>query len=349
MSLLQRTLRGIQPVLISARCCSRSHVTCRTPFLSTWSSSSEIASQQRVSQSFYSSTASTAKTAESPDVTSSTTHFGFSRVPTQEKEKRVGEVFEKVADVYDVMNDVMSAGVHRVWKDHFVSRLSPQPGLKLLDMAGGTGDISFRVMDAIACCQPLITTRHASGDKAGSVTTAILRSSVTVSDINPSMLEVGQKRAIDRGYFSPPYDAIDLRFQEANAEKLPFEDDSFDAYTIAFGIRNCTNVDQVLREAYRVLKPGGRFMCLEFSHLPNPVLQKLYDLYSFSAIPLFGQLIANDRPSYQYLVESIRQFPDQQRFAQMIADAGFSRVFYENMTLGVVAMHSGFKFPSEHC
>src|SRR5690606_19402926 len=216
-----------------------------------------------------------------------------------EKQGLVDEVFTRVARRYDLMNDLMSGGLHRLWKDAMVTWLNPprRPGWKALDVAGGTGDIAFRILDA-------------SGGNAD----------VTVLDINPSMLAVGRERAARR--------RVDDRitFVEANAEELPFEDTTFDAYTIAFGIRNVPHIDQALAEAWRVLRPGGRFLCLEFSEVGMPVLDKIYDAWSFNAIPRIGRMVAGDADSYRYLVESIRTFPNQQNFADMIRKAGFSRV-----------------------
>ncbi|CAB0010297.1 unnamed protein product [Nesidiocoris tenuis] len=244
------------------------------------------------------------------------THFGFETVKESEKTRKVCEVFHRVADTYDLMNDTMSAGIHRVWKDVFMERLSPPPGTKLLDVAGGTGDIAFRFVNYM----------KNSGHPG----------TVTVCDINPDMLRVGQDRARKKNY-------TDIDWVEGNAETLPFPDNSFSAYTIAFGIRNVTRIDLALKEAWRVLKPGGRFMCLEFSHVENEALRWVYDKYSFQMIPAMGQVIAGDWKSYQYLVESIRKFPVQETFAGMIESAGFWSVQYENLTFGVVAIHSGFK------
>ncbi|KAI9492622.1 UbiE/COQ5 methyltransferase [Zychaea mexicana] len=255
---------------------------------------------------------------------SKTTHFGFRNVPEEEKESLVRQVFAKVAGNYDIMNDAMSLGIHRIWKDQFIRSMAPGPGTKLLDVAGGTGDIAMRFLDYC---------RNIHQD-----TTA----SVTMVDINPHMLEEGKKR-----FSKSPYaNTNQTQFYVQNAENLEeIPDESMDVYTIAFGIRNCTHVDRVIKEAYRVLKPGGRFMCLEFSRVDNPVIGKFYDLYSFDVIPVLGQVISQDRDSYQYLVESIRKFPPQEQFAQMIRDAGFSTVGkgYEDLTFGVAAIHSGFK------
>jgi demethylmenaquinone methyltransferase/2-methoxy-6-polyprenyl-1,4-benzoquinol methylase len=242
--------------------------------------------------------------------------FGFQSVDENDKQTLVNDVFHKVANKYDVMNDLMSAGMHRVWKDAMIAWLAPskRPGWTSLDVAGGTGDIAFRIVEA-------------SGRQAH----------VTILDINGSMLGVGRERAIKKGL------ADNLEFVEANAEELPFEDNSFDAYTFAFGIRNVPHIDKALSEAYRVLKPGGRFMCLEFSEVELPILDKVYDQWSFQAIPRIGKMITGDADSYSYLVESIRKFPKQQDFAAMIETAGFERVSYRNFTGGIAALHSGWK------
>jgi demethylmenaquinone methyltransferase/2-methoxy-6-polyprenyl-1,4-benzoquinol methylase len=244
------------------------------------------------------------------------TSYGFRTVADGEKQTLVNDVFHKVAKRYDIMNDVMSAGMHRVWKNAMIASLNPplRPGFRFLDVAGGTGDIAFRIVEA--------SDRQATG---------------TVLDINGSMLAVGADRAIKNGY------ADNLDFVEANAEELPFEDNSFDAYTIAFGIRNVPDIDRALREAYRVLRRGGRFLCLEFSEVEMPVLDSVYDAWSFNGIPAMGKAIAGDAEPYQYLVESIRKFPRQRDFAAMIERAGFARVGYTNYTGGVAALHSGWK------
>jgi demethylmenaquinone methyltransferase / 2-methoxy-6-polyprenyl-1,4-benzoquinol methylase len=244
------------------------------------------------------------------------TAFGFADVGQGEKQPRVNEVFHSVARKYDVMNDLMSAGLHRVWKSAFVDWLSPpkRSGWKALDVAGGTGDIAFRIFEA-------------SGGHAD----------VTVLDINSSMLEVGQDRGIKKGIGER------ITFVEANAEELPFADATFDAYTIAFGIRNVPRIDVALSEAFRVLKPGGRFLCLEFSDVDLPILDRVYDAWSFNAIPAIGKAVTGDGESYRYLVESIRKFPDQENFAAMIRKAGFSRVAFRNYTGGIAAAHSGWK------
>lgn len=254
-----------------------------------------------------------------------TTHFGFETVNEEEKTGKVYEVFENVAKSYDTMNDAMSFGIHRLWKDIFIDRLGPTKNTRLLDVAGGTGDIAFRFLNYI-------------DNTPGSDSCT---AHVTVADINRAMLDVGEQRARSQFKCEVPNDRIS--FLEANAEELPLQDNSYSAYTIAFGIRNVTHIDKALSEAYRVLQPGGRFLCLEFSQVNNSVLQWAYDQYSFQVIPVMGQLIAGQWKPYQYLVESIRQFPDQEEFKSMIESAGFQHVTYENLTFGVVAIHSGFK------
>lgn len=242
-----------------------------------------------------------------------TTHFGFQDVAEDQKAGLVHGVFTSVASKYDVMNDVMSMGIHRVWKDAMMDWLAPRPNQRLLDVAGGTGDISFRFL------------KRAPG------------ASSVVLDMTESMLVEGRKRA------EAAQMAENLDWVTGDAMALPFEDNQFDVYTISFGIRNVTRVEDALSEAYRVLKPGGRLMVLEFSQLPNPMMQKAYDLYSFNVIPRMGQAIAGDRDSYQYLVESIRKFPNQETFAQMIRTAGFANVKYRNLSMGIAALHSGWK------
>ena len=242
-----------------------------------------------------------------------TTHFGFKTVNETDKAGMVHGVFTNVASKYDVMNDVMSVGIHRLWKDAMMDWLAPRAGQRLLDVAGGTGDISFRFL------------------KRADQTNAV------VLDMTESMLIEGRQRA-EAGNMA---DRLDWVVGDAMA--LPFEDNSFDRYTISFGIRNVTRIPDALKEAYRVLKPGGRLMVLEFSQLPNAGMQKLYDLYSFNVIPRMGKLIADDYDSYQYLVESIRKFPDQETFKGMIQEAGFDNVKYRNLTMGVAALHSGWK------
>jgi demethylmenaquinone methyltransferase / 2-methoxy-6-polyprenyl-1,4-benzoquinol methylase len=245
------------------------------------------------------------------------THFGYETVPLSEKQGRVNDVFRSVARRYDVMNDLMSAGLHRPWKNAMVTALNPSKtrAFKHLDVAGGTGDVAFRILDA-------------GGP----------RTQVTVLDINGDMLEVGRERAQARKRYDRRID-----FVEANAEELPFGDKSYDGYTIAFGIRNVPRIERALEEAYRVLKTGGRFLCLEFSKVDIPGLDRIYDLYSFNVIPRMGKAVTGDAESYQYLVESIRRFPPPGLFAQMIEDAGFKRVTYTPMTGGVVCLHSAWK------
>jgi demethylmenaquinone methyltransferase/2-methoxy-6-polyprenyl-1,4-benzoquinol methylase len=246
-----------------------------------------------------------------------TTHFGYRDVPLGEKQTLVNEVFHSVASRYDLMNDLMSAGLHRVWKDIMINTLNPPRSdapFALLDVAGGTGDISFRAARAAG-----------HGFRA------------TVCDINPDMLAVGRERAA-RNHLD---DRVD--FVEGNAEALSFPDRAFDAYTIAFGIRNVPRIDLALREAYRVLKPGGRFLCLEFSTVDVPGLDRIYDLFSFKVIPPLGRMITGDADSYRYLVESIRKFPKPGAFAEMIGDAGFSRATWQSLSGGIVALHSGWR------
>ncbi|WP_310187350.1 bifunctional demethylmenaquinone methyltransferase/2-methoxy-6-polyprenyl-1,4-benzoquinol methylase UbiE [Mesorhizobium sp. BE184] len=244
------------------------------------------------------------------------TSYGFQKVEAGEKQPLVNEVFHKVADRYDLMNDLMSAGLHRLWKDAMVAWLHPpkRPGWRVLDVAGGTGDIAFRIVEA-------------SGRNAAA----------TVLDINGSMLTVGRDRA-------EKYDLLgNVDFVEANAEELPFPDNSFDAYTIAFGIRNVPRIEVALAEAYRVLKIGGRFLCLEFSEVDMPLLDKAYEAWSFNAIPRIGRMVTGDGEPYAYLVESIRKFPNQKNFADMIGRAGFDRVTFRNYSGGIAALHSGWK------
>jgi demethylmenaquinone methyltransferase/2-methoxy-6-polyprenyl-1,4-benzoquinol methylase len=242
-----------------------------------------------------------------------TTHFGFETVAESDKAGRVQGVFNSVASKYDIMNDVMSVGIHRVWKEAMMDWLAPRAGQKLLDVAGGTGDVSFKFLG-----------RAGSGH-------------ATVLDLTEPMLVEGRKRA----EAAAMADSLDWVVGDAMA--LPFEDNTFDVYTISFGIRNVTRPQEALNEAYRVLRPGGRLMVLEFSQLTNPMMQKAYDLYSFNVIPRMGQMIANDRDSYQYLVESIRNFPDQETFLGMLRTAGFGQAKYRNLSLGIAALHSGWK------
>ena len=241
-----------------------------------------------------------------------TTDFGFREVPRAEKSRMVRAVFESVAPKYDVMNDLMSLGIHRLWKREFVSALDPRPNRSLLDLAGGTGDITF-------------------GWLAGGGGPAIL------SDINPAMLAVGRDRALAKGF------AAGLTFLNADAERLPLPDRSQDTVSIAFGLRNCTDKPAVLAEARRVLRPGGRFLCLEFSRLQIAGLAPLYDAWSFKALPRIGALVAHDADSYQYLAESIRTFPDQETLAEMMREAGLDHVRVRNLSGGIAAIHSGWR------
>lgn len=242
-----------------------------------------------------------------------TTHFGFETVPEAEKAKKVQGVFTSVASKYDVMNDVMSLGVHRIWKEAMMDWLAPRPSQKLLDVAGGTGDISFKFL------------KRAGFGHA------------TVLDITENMLIEGRKRAEANQVLDS------LNWVVGDAMALPFADNSFDVYTISFGIRNVTRPQEALNEAFRVLRPGGRLMVLEFSQIPVPLAQKAYDFYSFNVIPRMGKLIANDRDSYQYLIESIRKFPNQETFLSMVRQAGFENANYRNLSLGIAALHSGWK------
>ena len=245
-----------------------------------------------------------------------TASFGFRDVPEADKEGLVREVFSSVAERYDLMNDLMSGGVHRLWKDAMVEWLNPQPGQSFLDVAGGTGDIAFRIAKAV----------RARGGEAG----------ILVCDINAEMLGEGIRRA-QLG------DETEIRWTQGDAEKLPVADSSVDAYTIAFGIRNVTHIDVALREARRVLKPGGRFLCLEFSRVEAPGLDALYERYSFSILPRLGEWVAKDGESYRYLAESIRRFPAQKAFARLIEEAGLSRARVRNLTGGIAAMHSAWR------
>ncbi|HEY2068618.1 MAG TPA: bifunctional demethylmenaquinone methyltransferase/2-methoxy-6-polyprenyl-1,4-benzoquinol methylase UbiE [Rhizomicrobium sp.] len=249
-------------------------------------------------------------------MTDTTASFGFRDVPEDEKQRLVREVFSSVAKRYDLMNDLMSGGVHRLWKDAMVEWLNPQPGWCVLDVAGGTGDVAFRIADQV---------RSRGGEAA-----------ITVCDINADMLGEGVRRAEEKNERS-------IEWICGDAEALPLPDATMDAYTIAFGIRNVTHIDRALAEARRVLKPGGRFLCLEFSRVEAPILDDLYERFSFSVLPKLGEMVAQDAESYRYLAESIRRFPPQAKFAKMIEQAGLSRVKVRNLTGGIAAMHSAWK------
>ena len=242
------------------------------------------------------------------------TSFGYQDVPEDQKEALVREVFSSVARRYDVMNDLMSGGVHRLWKDTMVEWLNPQPGWRVLDVAGGTGDIAFRIAD---------WARSKGGE-----------AEVAVCDINADMLGEGVRRAAGESA---------IEWVCGDAEALPFPDAEFDAYTIAFGIRNVTHIERALAEARRVLKPGGRFLCLEFSKVQAPILDDIYERYSFSVLPRLGGAVAQDEEAYRYLAESIRRFPPQEKFAKMIAAAGLSRVKVRNLMGGIAALHSAWR------
>ncbi len=240
--------------------------------------------------------------------------FGYEEIDPKEKQARVHDVFASVAGDYDLMNDLMSVGVHRLWKNKLIRHIRPRQNQHYLDVAGGTGDIAFRLFKATEGQAP-----------------------ITVCDINGEMLKVGERRAIDQGIL----EGID--WVEGNAEKLPFADHMFDCYTISFGLRNVTHIDQAIAEAYRVLKPGGHFYCLEFSKMRIPIINKIYDKYSFKLIPKIGELVAKDRESYQYLVESIRQFPSQRQLLRRINDVGFQQTQYTNLSGGIAAIHQAIK------
>jgi len=240
------------------------------------------------------------------------THFGFKQVDRDAKAGLVKEIFSNVAKKYDLMNDLMSGGIHRIWKNKMIEEISGNPS-RIIDVAGGTGDIAFRIAKKFP------------------------QTKIDVVDINQEMLDVGRQRAVDLNLFS------NLTFTCCDGEKLCFEDESFDFFTIAFGIRNFTNIDKALSQAYRILKPGGKFICLEFSKVNDYFLQKIYDVYSFKLIPKIGEVVLNDRASYQYLVESIRKFPPQEEFKKMIEKAGFKNASFSNLTFGAAAIHTGTK------
>ena len=248
------------------------------------------------------------------------TQFGEQTVTPEEKTGKVIGVFDSVASNYDIMNDLMSGGMHRIWKDRFVRMIRPRQGQRFLDVAGGTGDIAFRIQKKL---------QHSN--------IPTFQPPITVCDLNPNMLDVGRDRAIDKGWINS------FKWVTGNAEDLPFEDNSFDIYTIAFGLRNVTHIDKALAEAARILKPGGRFFCLEFSHVRDPFLAKAYDLYSYNVIPRIGETVAKDRESYQYLVESIRKMPKQEILQDRMNAAGLKDAMFTNLTGGIVAIHRGMK------
>lgn len=244
------------------------------------------------------------------------TNFGYQKVSHPEKKNLINEVFSSVASKYDVMNDLMSFGVHRIWKDKFVRKIA-NLNAKIIDVAGGTGDIAFRVY---ARARQVNKNIH-----------------ITVCDLNPDMLKICQDKAINQNIL----DNFDTKI--CDAENLPFDDNTFDYYTISFGIRNVASIPKALSEAYRVLKPTGKFLCLEFSHVQNEYTKRAYDFYSKNIIPKMGEIVTNDRKSYDYLVDSIQLFPNQEQFKALIQDAGFIDVAYENMSFGVAAIHYGYK------
>lgn len=248
------------------------------------------------------------------DTGENTTHFGFQSVNVEEKAGKVADVFHSVAAKYDIMNDLMSFGVHRIWKRLTIESSGVRPGHRVLDIAGGTGDLTMQFSKRV-------------GEQG----------QVVLADINASMLTVGRDRLLDRGYGS------NIEFVQANAESLPFPDNYFNAVSIAFGLRNVTHKDKAIASMLRVLKPGGRLLILEFSKPANPLLSEAYDKYSFTALPMMGRLITNDSESYKYLAESIRMHPDQETLKQMMDDAGFVNTRYQNMTGGIVALHTGIK------
>lgn len=249
------------------------------------------------------------------DKPENTTHFGYQRVSEDEKVHKVADVFHSVANKYDLMNDLMSLGVHRLWKQYAIRLSGVKPGQRVLDIAGGTGDLAAKFSKMV-------------GDKG----------EVILADINASMLQVGRARLLDHGI------AGNVKFVQANAERLPFPDNYFNVISIAFGLRNVTHIDRALQSMYRTLKPGGQLLVLEFSKAVAPGLSPIYDAYSFAILPLMGKLVANDAKSYQYLAESIRMHPDQQTLKGMMEEAGFDRCEYHNLTGGIVALHRGYKF-----
>jgi len=258
----------------------------------------------------------TAKTGQS---TGTQDHFGYRAVPEGDRQGLVNQVFSSVAGKYDLMNDAMSGGLHRIWKAHLINRLRPKAGQTFMDVAGGTGDIALKIIKALKAKD------------------ALEGRPVTVCDINPDMLEVGRGRAIDAGFFK----SID--WVTGNAEALPFEGGTFDAVTITFGIRNVTHLDKAIAEAFRVLKPGGRYLVMEFSSVPSPLMRDIYDWYSFNVIPKMGKAIADDETSYRYLAESIRKFPSPENFSDLLKAGGFKRVSLDPLAGGIVTLYSGWK------
>ena len=254
----------------------------------------------------------------SDEDTSARTDFGFRQVPAKEKAPLVRAIFDSVAARYDLMNDLMSGGIHRWWKNEMVAQLKPRSGQRLVDVAGGTGDIALRALPRLA--------------QGGTASGGVL-----VCDVSEAMLAIGRARALDQGMLAG------IEWLCADAERLPVADRSVDLYTIGFGLRNVTHIDRALAEARRVLKPGGRFLCLEFTPEITPLLQPLYDIYSFQIVPLLGQVVTGDRDAYSYLVESIRRFPRQSELAEMIARAGLDQVKFRNLTGGVAALHSAWR------
>ena len=249
-----------------------------------------------------------------PEIEGLATSFGAEPIDPAAKARRVAEVFARVAERYDLMNDLMSLGIHRLWKEAMLDWLYPRPHMRVLDLAGGTGDIAFRLLARLEG-----------------------RAEIVLCDLSPAMLAIGRDRALDHGWLS------EIAWVCGDAECLPFPDRRFDAVTIAFGIRNVTRIDRALAEIYRVLVPGGRFLCLEFSRMTTPLLEPLYDAWSFAVVPLLGRLVAGDEASYRYLVESIRRFPDQESFARLLTRTGFARVSWRNLSAGIAAIHSGWR------
>ncbi len=264
-----------------------------------------------------------APTAQTPTSHGGTTHFGYREVPEADKASLVRRVFDSVAPRYDLMNDLMSAGIHRLWKSTLIAAIAPKPGELLLDVAGGTGDIAARYLEAL--------------NRAGDTGTEAPDARAIVCDINGEMLDVGRDRMIDGGRLGG------VAWVAGDAEHLPIASSSIDVYTIAFGLRNVTHIDAALAEARRVLRPGGRFFCLEFSRVVLPVLDRLYDLYSFQVLPRLGGWVAGDREAYQYLVESIRKFPSQDQLARQVSDSGLDQVRVRNLSGGVAAIHSAWR------